>query len=181
MPEESPVPGTEMKLRPELMLAVCRALNFDPGEFARRHAREFTRCYLRADKMLSYAGDVIAAYLGCRVNECLSKAEYALLSHVEYAGRAEKGENDDFSDAVARYLEARRAAGDEWLYAFEGENAKARCVETYPQLYAIAHAMHAFAGEIRDLKEVAETDGPDSWPDPKKVLPPVRREAWTEV
>ena len=48
MPEESPVPGTEMKLRPELMLAVCRALNFDPGEFARRHAREFTRCYLRA-------------------------------------------------------------------------------------------------------------------------------------
>ena len=114
MPEESPVPGTEMKLRPELMLAVCRALNFDPGEFARRHAREFTRCYLRADKMLSYDGDVIAAYLGCRVNECLSKAEYALLSYVEYAGRAEKGENDDFSDAVARYLEARRAAGDEW-------------------------------------------------------------------
>lgn len=100
---------------------------------------------------------------------------------MEYAGRAEKGENDDFSDAVARYLEARRAAGDEWLYAFEGENAKARCVETYPQLYAIAHAMHAFAGEIRDLKEVAETDGPDSWPDPKKVLPPARREAWTEV
>ena len=89
MPEESPVPGTEMKLRPELMLAVCRALNFDPGEFARRHAREFTRCYLRADKMLSYAGDVIAAYLGCRVNECLSKAEYALLSYVEYAGRKE--------------------------------------------------------------------------------------------
>ena len=29
-----PVPVSEMKLRPELMLAVCRALNFDPATFA---------------------------------------------------------------------------------------------------------------------------------------------------
>lgn len=170
MPEESPVPGTEMKLRPELMLAVCRALNFDPGEFARRHAREFTRCYLRADKMLSYAGDVIAAYLGCRVNECLSKAEYALLSYVEYAGRSPRTEDSDcFGQAVAKYLTARRKAGSDWVYAFEGESAKARCLELYPQMYAVAQAMYTFARETGEFKDVARTDGPDAWPNPKKI------------
>lgn len=170
MPEESPVPGTEMKLRPELMLAVCRALNFDPGEFARRHAREFTRCYLRADKMLSYAGDVIAAYLGCRVNECLSKAEYALLSYMEYAGRERKDQDSDlFAHAVARYLKVRRQVGSDWVYAFEGEEAKARCLSSYPQMYAIAQAMYNFALESGEFKEVARTDGPEAWPNPRKV------------
>ena len=181
MEKQKAAPGLEARLRPELMVEVCRALNFDPEEFAKRHGEEFTRQYLRLDGMLSYVGEEILVYLAPRINECLSKAEYALLSYVEYAGRTEKGEDDGFSDAVARYLEVRREAGNEWLYAFEGENAKARCVETYPQLYAIAHAMYAFAGEIRDLKAVAETDGPDAWPDPKKVCSPAKREAWTEV
>lgn len=181
MSEEPSVLSAEMKLRPDLMLAVCRALNFEPAQFALRHAKEFSRYYLRADKMLAYAGDDIAIYLACRVDECLSKAEYALLSYIEYAGRAEKTEGDTFSDAVAHYLEARRAIGGGWVYAFEGEDAKHRCVGLYPQLYTIAHAMHAFAQEMEDLKAVAETDGPDSWPNPNKVCFPVKREAWTEV
>lgn len=168
-----PVPVSEMKLRPELMLAVCRALNFDPATFALRHAKEFTRQYLRADKMLSYAGDVIAHYLVCQVNECLSKAEYALLSYIEYAGRAEadQDERDAFNEAVARYLSVRCSIGNDWVYAFEGENPKPRCMETYPQLYTMAHAMHAFSQSMQDLKTVAQTYGPDAWPDPKRVMP----------
>ena len=170
MPEEPSALGTEMKLRPELMLAVCRALNFDPGEFALRHAKEFIRCYLRADKMLSYAGDVIAAYLGCRVNECLSKAEYALLSYVEYAGRSPRTESsDDLSQAVAEYLKVRREVGSDWLYAYEREDSKARCLALYPQMYAVAQAMYAFVSAVGEFKEVTRTDGPNAWPNPKRL------------
>ena len=100
---------------------------------------------------------------------------------MEYAGRAEKDdESDAFSEAVARYLERRRALGSDWVYAFESRDKEA-CVETYPQLYELAQAMYAFSKEVKALKSVAQTDGPDAWPDPKKVLPPVRREPWTEV
>ena len=67
----------ETRLRPELMAQVCRALNFDPDEFAKRHAEEFVHLYLRVDGMLSYVGEEIVFYLAKRVNECLSKAEYA--------------------------------------------------------------------------------------------------------
>ena len=92
----------ETRLRPELMAQVCRALNFDPDEFAKRHAEEFVHLYLRVDGMLSYVGEEIVFYLAKRVNECLSKAEYALLSYIEYAGRGEKkADSDRFSDAVA--------------------------------------------------------------------------------
>ena len=49
--------GTETKLCPELIREVYRALNFDPVEFAKRHAEEFVRRYLRADGLLSHAGD----------------------------------------------------------------------------------------------------------------------------
>lgn len=163
-------PAVEARLGPELMAEVCRALNFDPAAFAKRHGEEFVHQYLRLDGMLSYVGEEIVAYLANRVNECLSKAEYALLSYIEYAGReAKSGESDGFSRAVACYLEARRNAGGDWVYVFEGEHAKARCLEVYPQMYAIAQAMYAFAREIDDFKEVARTDGPDAWPNPKKM------------
>ena len=99
---------TETRLAPELMLEVCRALNFDPVEFAKRHAEEFIRQYLRLDGMLSYVGEEIVIYLAPRINECLSKAEYALLSYIEYAGRCPKTEDSDcFSQAVANYMNAR--------------------------------------------------------------------------
>lgn len=78
---------TEARLSPELMAEVCKALNFDPAAFAKRHGDEFVRMYLRTDGMLAYVGEEIVAYLAYRVNECLSKAEYALLSYIEYAGR----------------------------------------------------------------------------------------------
>lgn len=164
-------PAAQMRLRPELMAQVCRALNFDPDDFAKRHAEEFIHLYLRVDGMLSYVGEEIVYYLANRVNECLSKAEYALLSYIEYAGRGEKTELDseDFSEAVARYLRVRQNVGDSWVYAFEGEEAKSRCVEVYPQMYVIAQAMYEFAHEIKDLKQVARTDGPDAWPNPKKI------------
>ncbi len=160
----------ETRLRPELMAQVCRALNFDPDEFAKRHAEEFVHLYLRVDGMLSYVGEEIVFYLAKRVNECLSKAEYALLSYIEYAGRGEKkADSDRFSEAVAHYLQVRQTVGDGWVYAFEGEGAKTRCVEIYPQMYAIAHAMYDFSQEIKELKQVAKTDGPDAWPNPNKL------------
>lgn len=112
----------ETRLRPELMAQVCRALNFDPDEFAKRHAEEFVHLYLRVDGMLSYVGEEIVFYLAKRVNECLSKAEYALLSYIEYAGRGEKkADSDRFSEAVAHYLQVRQTVGDGWVYAFEGD------------------------------------------------------------
>lgn len=163
--------ATETRLAPELMLEVCRALNFDPVEFAKRHAEEFIRQYLRLDGMLSYVGEEIVIYLAPRINECLSKAEYALLSYIEYAGRCRKLAGPDcFREAVARYLQTRKQVGSDWIYAFEREEARTRCLEAYPQMYAIAHAMYAFALETKEFKEVAKTDGPDAWPNPKKVV-----------
>ena len=122
----------EARLSPELMAEVCRALNFDPAAFAQRHGEEFVHLYLRLDQMLAYVGEEIVAYLAKRVNECLSKAEYALLSYIEYAGReAKHAESDGFAQAVANYLKVRRKTGSEWVYAFEkneslGENGGAK-------------------------------------------------------
>ncbi|MEY8315904.1 hypothetical protein AALB19_01155 [Oscillospiraceae bacterium 50-58] len=162
--------ATETRLAPELMLEVCRALNFDPVEFAKRHAEEFIRQYLRLDGMLSYVGEEIVIYLAPRINECLSKAEYALLSYIEYAGRCPKTEDSDcFSQAVANYMNARSQGGGGWVYAFEGEGAKARCLALYPQMYAAAQAMYAFAGETGEFKEVFRTDGPNAWPNPNRI------------
>lgn len=170
MPSTEQIPAAQPRLHPELMVQVCRALNFDPDDFAKRHADEFIHLYLRVDGMLSYVGEEIVFYLANRVNECLSKAEYALLSYIEYAGRAEKkADSDCFSDAVARYLQIRQNVGDGWVYAFEGNESKSRCLETYPQMYVIAHAMYDFSQEIQELKQVARTDGPDAWPNPKKI------------
>ena len=70
---------------------------------------------------------------------------------------------------MAKYLTARRKAGSDWVYAFEGESAKARCLELYPQMYAVAQAMYTFARETGEFKDVARTDGPDAWPNPKKI------------
>ena len=169
MLEKTPSIGTA-RLRPELMAEVCRALNFDPEAFARRHAGEFVHKYLRADGMLSHVGEEIVFYLAPRVNECLTKAEYALLSYVEYAGRGEQTDDPiDLNQAVSSYLAVRRQTGGGWVYAFEGENAKHRCVEVYPQMYAIAQAMYAFALETEAFPEIAKTDGPDAWPNPKKI------------
>jgi len=170
MTENQAAPPAEARLGPELMAEVCRALNFDPAAFAKRHGDEFVHQYLRTDGMLAYVGDEIVAYLAKRVNECLSNAEYALLSYIEYAGReAKHSESDCFAQAVARYLKARRKTGSDWVYAFEGEGAKARCLAAYPQMHAIAQAMYAFARETGEFKEVAKTDGPDAWPSPKKL------------
>ena len=169
MAESKSAPAAENRLRPELMAEVCRALDFDPAEFARRHAEEFTRQYMRADGMLKGVGDgeEIVLYLARRVNECLSKAEYALLSYIEYAGRTRRTEGEaDFSAAVARYLSARRRAGTEWIYAFEREGTKASCAGFYPQMYAMAQAMYFFALETEEFREVAETSGPEAWPAP---------------
>ena len=170
MADRQPEPASEARLNPELMAEVCRALNFDPAAFAKRHGEEFTHLYLRTDQMLAYVGDEIVAYLAKRVNECLSKAEYALLSYIEYAGREPRREASDcFGEAVANYLKARKAAGDGWEYAFEGEGAKARCLALYPQMYAAAQAMYAFVGETGEFKEVFRTDGPNAWPNPKRI------------
>ncbi len=170
MENEQAAPGLEARLGPELMAEVCRALNFDPAEFAKRHAEEFTHQYLRLDGMLSYVGEEIVAYLANRINECLSKAEYALLSYIEYAGRGPRmKESDCFGRAVARYLETRRQVGNGWIYLFEREEAKAACLEVYPQMYAIAQAMYAFVRETGDFKEVTKTDGPNAWPNPKRM------------
>lgn len=107
-----------------------------------------------------------------QVNECLSKAEYALLSYMEYAGRTQKTEGQDrFAQAVSHYLKARERTGTDWLYIFEGENPKRRCLEVYPQMYSIAQAMYAFAKETGELKEVATTEGPGAWLDPRKLMP----------
>ena len=169
MAENQAAPAAEARLGPELMAEVCKALNFDPAAFAKRHGEEFVHLYLRTDGMLAYVGEEIVAYLAKQVNECLSKAEYALLSYIEYAGREVKhAESDHFSQAVANYLEARRKAGSDWLYTFEKES-KARCLETYPQMHAIAQAMYAFARETGEFKAVAKTDGPEAWPNPKKM------------
>lgn len=163
-----PMAGTRLGL--ELMAEVHKALNFDPAAFAKRHGDEFTHLYLRIDGMLSYVGEEIFSYLSAQVNECLSKAEYALLSYMEYAGRTQKtGEHDRLAQAAAHYLKARNQTGSGWLYAFEGTDAKRRCVETYPQMYSIAQAMYAFAKETGEFKEIAMTDGPDAWPDPGKI------------
>lgn len=168
--EQQTAPPMETRLGPELMAEVYKALNFEPSTFAKRHGDEFTHLYLRADGMLSYIGEEIFAYLSPQVNECLSKAEYALLSYMEYAGRTQKMKHHDrFSQAVAHYLEMRNRAGSDWLYAFEAKDAKRRCLETYPQMYLIAQAMYAFAKETGEFEEVALTDGPDAWPDPRKI------------
>lgn len=170
MAEQRTLPEAEARLGPELMAEVCRALNFDPAAFARRHGEEFVHLYLRTDQMLAYVGEEIVAYLAQRVNECLSKAEYALLSYIEYAGREVKhAEADGFARAVANYLKVRRKTGSDWVYAFEGESSKARCLAAYPQMYAIAQAMYAFAKETGEFKEIAKTDGPEAWPNPKKM------------
>jgi hypothetical protein len=162
--------AVEARLSPELMVEVCRALNFDPSEFAKRHGEEFTHLYLRADGMLSHVGEEIVSYLAKRVNECLSKAEYALLSYIEYAGRSPRvKENDRFSEAVAHYLRVRKKTGGGWVYAFEGEGARDRCLAAYPQMCAVARAMYKFAQETEEFKEIAGTDGPGAWPDPRKV------------
>ena len=116
MTNEEEARSVETRLRPELMAQVCRALNFDPDEFAQRHAGEFIHQYLRVDGMLSHVGEEIVPYLAKRVNECLSKAEYALLSYIEYAGRSPRvKENDRFSEAVAHYLRVRKKTGGGWV------------------------------------------------------------------
>ena len=38
-----------------------------------------------------------------------------------------------------------------------------------PQMYAVAQAMYTFAQETGEFKDVARTDGPDAWPNPKKI------------
>lgn len=175
MSKQDGAPVQTTRLRPELAAEVCRALNFDPEEFARRHAGEFTHLYLRADGMLSYVGEEIVSYLAKRVNECLSKAEYALLSYIEYTGRQERTAGSaDFNQAVSNYLRVRRQAGSDWIYAFERTSSKSECLSYYPQMYAIAQAMYAFALETEEFKEVARTDSPDAWPDPGKVVPGYR-------
>lgn len=168
MPEERGHSPETARLSPELMAEVYRALNFDPVEFSRRHAAEFTHQYLRLDGMLSYVGEEIVGYLSKRVNECLSKAEYALLSYIEYAGRGEPPV-DNFNEAVSNYLKVRRQVGGGWVYAFERADAKNVCLAAYPQMHAIARAMYTFAQEMGIFKDIAKTDGPDAWPDPKKV------------
>lgn len=168
--KQEAVPMVETRLGSELMAEVYKALNFEPAYFAKRHGDEFTHLYLRIDGMLSYVGEEIFSYLSTQVNECLSKAEYALLSYMEYAGRTQKiGDHDRFALAAAHYLNARKRTGSDWLYAFEQEDAKKRCLEAYPQMYSIAQAMYAFAKETGEFKDVAMTDGPDAWPDPGKV------------
>lgn len=168
--EQQTAPMMENRLGPELMAEVYKALNFEPSTFARRHGDEFTHLYLRVDRMLSHIGGAVLSYLSTQVNECLSKAEYALLSYMEYAGRTQKmGNHDRFAQAVAHYLKARNQAGSGWLYAFEEKDAKRRCLEAYSQMYTIAQAMYAFAKETEEFKDVAMTDGPDAWPDPKKI------------
>lgn len=168
--KEQTVPVMETRLGSELMAEVYKALNFEPATFAKRHGDEFTHLYLRIDGMLSYVGEEIFSYLSAQVNECLSKAEYALLSYMEYAGRTQKiGDHDRFAQAATHYLEARKRTGSGWLYAFEGKDAKRRCLEAYPQMYSIAQAMYAFAKETEEFKDIAMTDGPDAWPDPKKI------------
>ena len=168
--EQQAMPMMEPRLGSELMAEVHKALNFGPAAFAERHGDEFTHLYLRVDGMLSYVGEEIFSYLSTQVNECLSKAEYALLSYMEYAGRTQKmGNHDRFAQAVAHYLKARNQAGSGWLYAFEEKDAKRRCLEAYSQMYTIAQAMYAFAKETEEFKDVAMTDGPDAWPDPKKI------------
>ena len=168
--KEQTVPVMETRLGSELMAEVYKALNFEPATFAKRHGGECTHLYLGVDGMLSYVGEEIFSYLSAQVNECLSKAEYALLSYMEYAGRTQKiGDHDRFAQAAAHYLEARKRTGSGWLYAFEGKDAKRRCLEAYPQMYSIAQAMYAFAKETEEFKDIAMTDGPDAWPDPKKI------------
>lgn len=170
MSKQQAVPPMENRLGPELMAEVYKALNFEPSTFAERHANEFTHLYLRVDRMLSHIGGAVFSYLSTQVNECLSKAEYALLSYMEYAGRAQKiGDQDRFAQAVSRYLQVRTQVGSDWLYAFERADAKRRCPETYPQMHAIARAMYTFAKEIGEFEEVAATDSPDAWPDPGKL------------
>lgn len=164
------MPVIETRLGSELMAEIYKALNFEPAAFAKRHGDEFTHLYLRVDGMLSYVGEEIFSYLSPQVNECLSKAEYALLSYMEYAGRTQKiGDHDRFAQAVAHYLRERERTGSDWLYAFEGKDAKRRCLESYRQMYFIAQAMYAFAKETGEFKDVAKTDGPDAWPDPGKI------------
>lgn len=170
MADQQAAPISEARLGPELMAEVCKALNFNPAAFAQRHGEEFVHQYLRLDGMLSYVGEEIVSYLAKRINECLSKAEYALLSYIEYAGRCQKDSDSDcFSHAVARYLEVRKQVGSDWIYLFEREESKAGCCAVYPQMYAIAQAMYTFAQEIKEFKEVAQTDSPKAWPDPKKI------------
>lgn len=170
MPEDKKVCTGTSKLCPELMAEVCRALNFDPEEFAKRHAGEFVHMYLRADQMLSGVGEEIVSYLSRRVNECLSKAEYALLSYIEYTGRGNlEDESIDFNQAVSNYLAVRRQTGGDWVYAFEGTDTRRQCAEAYPQMYAIAQAMYAFALETEAFPEISNTSGPKAWPDPKKL------------
>ena len=170
MLEQQAMPIIETRLGPKLMAEVYKALNFEPSAFAKRHGSEFTHLYLRIDRMLSYTGEEIFSYLSPQVNECLSKAEYALLSYMEYAGRTQKiGAHDHFAQAVTHYLTVRTQAGSDWLYAFEEKDAKKRCLETYPQMHLIAQAMYAFAKETEEFKEIAMTDGPDAWPDPRKI------------
>lgn len=170
VPKQHTTPVMDTRLGSELMEEVHKALNFDPSSFAKRHADEFTHLYLRVDGMLSYVGEEIFSYLSTQVNECLSKAEYALLSYMEYAGRTQKiGSHDHFARAVAHYFKVRKQTGSGWLYAFEKKDAKKCCVETYPQMYSIAQAMYAFAKETGEFKDVAMTDGPDAWPDPGKI------------
>ena len=125
---------------------------------------------LRADGMLSHVGEEIVFYLASRVNECLTKAEYALLSYIEYTGRGEQTACPiDFNQAVSNYLAVRRQTGSGWVYAFEGEGARDRCLAAYPQMCAVARAMYKFAQETEEFKEIAGTDGPGAWPDPRKV------------
>ena len=171
MGEQQTAPMVETRLGSDLMAEVYKALNFEPASFAKRHGDEFTHLYLRLDGMLSYVGEEIFFYLSTQVNECLSKAEYALLSYMEYAGRTQKsGGHDRFAQAVGHYLKARKQTGTDWLYAFEKKDAKGRCLGAYPQMYSIAQAMYAFAKETEEFKEVAMTDGPDAWPDPEKIF-----------
>lgn len=168
--KQQDLPVMETRLGPELLAEIDKALNFEPSVFAKRHGDEFTHLYLRIDRMLSYVGGEVLSYLSPQVNECLSKAEYALLSYMEYAGRTQKsGDCDRFAQAVTHYINTRKRAGSVWLYAFEKKEAKRCCLEAYPQMYLIAQAMYAFAKETEEFEAVAETDGPDAWPDPGKI------------
>ena len=70
---------------------------------------------------------------------------------------------------MRRWPTDRKKTGGGWVYAFEGEGARDRCLAAYPQMCAVARAMYKFAQETEEFKEIAGTDGPGAWPDPRKV------------
>ena len=85
---------------------------------------------------VAHLDDVLA--LGLQGEVLIEGGHAVYLSHSDpqlLGGRSPRTEDSDcFSQAVAKYLTARRKVGSEWVYAFEKESAKARCLELYPQM-----------------------------------------------